>query len=112
LTEQKEKELNLVGMKKCTKLAQYTIYNMYTWIVQKDFQGGFCNKPTGTVWFEFTQMRWEGRIVITMFNISQLDLHAIYRVFNKCGFPDNYFVTGEDDKANFSIPGDILLLTN
>ncbi len=47
-----------------------------------------------------------------MFNISQLDLHAIYRVFNKCGFPDNYFVTGEDDKANFSIPGDILLLTN
>jgi hypothetical protein len=34
---------------------------------------------------------------------SQLDLHTIHRVFDKCGFSFNYFLTGEDDKADFSV---------
>jgi hypothetical protein len=39
---------------------------------------------------------------------SKLDLHVIYRVFDKCGFSYNYFAAKEDDKANFSIPGDTI----
>ncbi len=35
------------------------------------------------------------------FHTSQLDLHTIYKVSDKCGFSYNYFVTGEDDKAVF-----------
>ncbi len=37
---------------------------------------------------------------------SQLDLIAVSRASNKAGFLYNYFVTWEDDKTVFSIPGD------
>jgi hypothetical protein len=40
------------------------------------------------------------------FHTSQLDLHAINRVFEKHRFSYIYFVTGEEDKADFSLPGD------
>jgi hypothetical protein len=40
------------------------------------------------------------------FHTSQLDLHAIYR------FSYNYFVTGEEDKADFSIPCEIPQIFN
>jgi hypothetical protein len=42
------------------------------------------------------------------FHTSQLDLHTIYRISDKCDFSYNYFVTGEDNKADFSIPSDTL----
>jgi hypothetical protein len=42
------------------------------------------------------------------FHASQLDLYVIYRVSEKCRFSYNYFVTGEDNKANFSIHDDTL----
>jgi hypothetical protein len=38
---------------------------------------------------------------------SQLDLTVGYKVFDKTGYCSyNYFVTGEDNKAVFSNPGD------
>ncbi len=42
------------------------------------------------------------------FDTSQLNLTAEYKVFNKTC---NYFVTGEDDKAVFSIPGDTVIIS-
>jgi hypothetical protein len=41
-------------------------------------------------------------VVGTGFHISQPDLYAIYMVPNKCRFTYTYFVTGEEDKADFS----------
>jgi hypothetical protein len=46
--------------------------------------------------------------VPTEFHSSQLDLTAGYKVSNKNGgFSGQLFGTGEDDKAVFSVPGDM-----
>jgi hypothetical protein len=42
--------------------------------------------------------------VLAGFHISQLDLHVISRLSDKCGYSYNYFVTGEDDKLIFIFP--------
>jgi hypothetical protein len=44
-------------------------------------------------------------MVPARFHTAQLNLHTRYRVSDKCGFSYHYFVTREDDKANFSILG-------
>jgi hypothetical protein len=42
----------------------------------------------------------------------QSDITAVYKVSDKKGyFSYNYFVTGEDDKAVFSIPGNTSILS-
>jgi hypothetical protein len=42
---------------------------------------------------------------------SQLGLYTIYRVYDNCRFSYNYFVTGEDDKVDCSIPDNTTLVS-
>jgi hypothetical protein len=45
--------------------------------------------------------------ILAGFQTFQLDLHSFYRVSDKGMLSYNYFVTGEEDKDNFSIPGTV-----